>query len=249
MSGPSVGAVPPANAGRPFLAIDTATSIAVVALGDLDGTVRGVATWDAGHRHGEELLARVARLLDDAGIGNPRRGSLAGVVVGTGPGGFTGLRVGLATARGVARAVGVPLVGVSTGSALEAAARAAGVVEPGAPLAILLPAGSGGRYVVRGGEALLDPTGWPESAATPRGTHAEPGETVIAVDLEGRAPAEATERGAAALAGLAFSLVGLGAARLRAGPDEGVEVGPVYVTMPRGVTRVDGEVAWSPGRP
>ena len=249
MSGTSVGATPPADAARPVLAIDTATSIALVAVGDLDGTVRAIAAWDAGHRHAEELLARVAGVLDEAGIGHPRRGSLAGVIVGTGPGGFTGLRVGLATARGVARALGAPLVGVSTSAALEAAARAAGVVAPGIPLAILLPAGPGGRYVVRDGDAVLAPTGEPGSPVSPPTTDARTGETVIAVDLVGRAPDDASERGAAAHAGLAGSLIGLGAARLRAGSDEAVEVAPVYVTMPRGVARVAGEVTWSPDRP
>jgi tRNA threonylcarbamoyl adenosine modification protein YeaZ len=78
--------------------------------------------WDAGHRHAEELLARIADLLARAGVARPGPGSLSGVVVGTGPGGFTGLRVGLATARGIARVAAAPLVGIPTGVALAAAA-------------------------------------------------------------------------------------------------------------------------------
>jgi hypothetical protein len=75
------------------------------------------------------------------------------------------------------------------------------------------------------------------------------GAILVAVDLPGRAPAEALARGAAALDGLARAVVDLGAARLRAGVDEGSSVGPEYVTMPRGVTSAAGEVAWLPARP
>ena len=45
---------------------------------------------------------------------------MAAIVVGTGPGAFTGLRVGIATAKGMAHALGVPIVGVSTADALLA---------------------------------------------------------------------------------------------------------------------------------
>ena len=48
-------------------------------------------------------------------FGNIRRSRLTGIVVGTGPGAFTGLRVGLATAKGLAHGLGIPIVGVSTG--------------------------------------------------------------------------------------------------------------------------------------
>ena len=148
-----VTGMPPA----PLLAIDTATAIAVVALGTPEGDLLVVDTWEAGHRHAEELLARVDALLGSAGIGRPGPGSLAGVVVGTGPGGFTGLRVGLATARGIARVAGVPLIGVPTGGALAAAATATGAVAPAETVAVLLPAGPAGRYLVRDGHATLAP--------------------------------------------------------------------------------------------
>jgi tRNA threonylcarbamoyl adenosine modification protein YeaZ len=238
---------PRAKAGAPgvaplVLAIETATSRAVVAVSTIDGTLVAAETWDAGHRHAEELLARVATVLERAGVGRPRAGSLAGVVVGTGPGGFTGLRVGLATARGIARASGAPLVGIPTGTALEAAARAAGVVPAGSAVAVLLPAGPAGRYLVRDGAASL---------ATPfEGTdEMAPGVALLAVDLAGRAVPEALERGSAARDSLADALLALGCARLRAGDDDGTTVGPEYVTMPRGVAVAAGEVAWSPARP
>lgn len=225
-----------------ILAIDTATSRAVVAVGALDGTLIAADTWDAGHRHAEELLERVAAILELTGLGRPGRGSLAGLVVGTGPGGFTGLRVGLATARGLARAAGAPIVGVATGTALEVAARAAGSVPDATAVAVLLPAGPAGRYLVRGGAARLAP---------PRedGEDPAPDAVLVAVDLTGRADPASVSRGAAALDGLATALLALGCARLRAGADDGAAVGPEYVTLPRGVTAVAGEVAWSPARP
>lgn len=224
------------------LAIETATTRAIVAVSTIDGTMLAAETWDAGHRHAEELLARVAAVLERSGVGRPRAGSLAGVVVGTGPGGFTGLRVGLATARGIARAAGAPLVGIPTGIALEAAARAVGVVPRGSSVAVLLPAGPAGRYLIRDRTASL--ASLFEDADEP-----SPGVVVLAVDLAGRAEPEALARGAAARGALSEALLALGCARLRAGDDDAATVGPEYVTMPRGVAAAAGEVAWSPARP
>ena len=227
---------------RPVLVIETATSRAVIALGTLDGELLAVDEWEAGHRHAEELLVRIAALLARAGIGRPGPGALAGIVAGTGPGGFTGLRVGLATAHGIARAAAAPLVGVPTGVALEAAARATGAVPPSGEVALQLPAGSAGRYLVRDGRATLAPPDGPPGDPAP-------GAALVAVDLVGRVPGDAAARGAVARAGLAAALLHLGAARLREGADDGAALGPEYVTMPRGVTVAPGEVAWSPERP
>jgi tRNA threonylcarbamoyl adenosine modification protein YeaZ len=229
-----------------LLAIETATSRAVVALGTPAGVLLAADAWDAGHRHSEELLARIAALLGTAGLERPLPGSLAAVVVGTGPGGFTGLRVGLATARGIARAAGARLVGVPTALALEQAARAAGLVPPG-PVAVLLPAGPAGRYLVRDGVARLLVAGAGEDA-TGGINGPDAGPTLLAVDLPGRAPTDALARGSAALDGLAAALLGLGAARLRAGAGDGEAVGPEYVALPRGAVG-GGEVTWSHDRP
>ena len=129
----------PAAPNGTLLAIDTATSRVVVARGAFDGTLEDAAGWPAGYRHGESLLPAIERLLAPAG----GRAAIGAVVVGTGPGAFTGLRVGIATAKGLAHGLGCPIVGVPTGVALLAAAPAAG--------ALLLPAGPADRVLVRPG--------------------------------------------------------------------------------------------------
>jgi tRNA threonylcarbamoyladenosine biosynthesis protein TsaB len=96
-----------------ILAFDTATDVATSALVDGD-EVLGERTSRAA-----TLLEDVDALLRQAGAQTRELGALA---VGTGPGSFTGVRIGLATARGLALALGIPVAGVSTLDALEAGA-------------------------------------------------------------------------------------------------------------------------------
>ena len=81
------------------------------------------------------------------------RAGLTAIVVGTGPGAFTGLRVGLATAKTMAHELGCPIVGIPTAAALAAA------VAPrlGWPIVIVQPAGPHDRYAttVRLGEDAI----------------------------------------------------------------------------------------------
>jgi tRNA threonylcarbamoyl adenosine modification protein YeaZ len=212
-----------------ILAIDTATTQVVIATGSPDGVADGISTWVAGYRHGETLLPTIGRFLGEQNI---RRSRLTGIVVGTGPGAFTGLRVGLATAKGMAHALAIPLVGVSTGEALLAAS---GVERP----VLLLPAGPSDRLVVRPGEAAVP---------VPAGEEPElrAGETLVALDLDDRAPADALQRGDTARSRLGHELIRLGAERLRASDASELEtLVPDYVTLPRGVRAADGSVAWS----
>jgi tRNA threonylcarbamoyl adenosine modification protein YeaZ len=211
-----------------ILAIDSATTRVVVALGTRTGALIEATDWPAGYRHGETLLPAIASLLDRLEIA---RSSLAAVVVGTGPGAFTGLRVGLATAKGLAHALAAPIIGISTAVALLDGAPAGTV--------LLLPAGPADRIVVRRGDpARLQPAG-EDLPTTDDGM-------LVAVDLDGRAPAGALERGETARARLGAALIALGAARLAAGDvDDLARLVPEYVTLPRGVTGTSGEVSWS----
>jgi tRNA threonylcarbamoyladenosine biosynthesis protein TsaB len=98
------------------LAFDTATDVATSALVD-DGSVLGERVSVS-----RTLLADVDALLDGAGLSPP---DLDALVVGTGPGSFTSTRIGLAAARGLALALGLPVAGVSTLDALSTAVEGA----------------------------------------------------------------------------------------------------------------------------
>jgi tRNA threonylcarbamoyl adenosine modification protein YeaZ len=241
-----------------ILVIDTATSQAVVGLGRSsgggdgpDGPAGGIAvrSWPVRHQHGETLLPTLTAFLAEQGA---TLGDLRGIVVGTGPGAFTGLRVGLATAKGLAHGLGLPIVGVSTAEALLDAARAsgdagdadagdadAGDADDATSLLLLLPAGPNDRVAVRSGQVPELLPGGEEPTIDLR-------DRVVAVDLEGRAPADAVASGDAARGGLAGALFRLGAARLAAGePDDLAGLVPEYVTLPRGIRASSGEVTWS----
>jgi tRNA threonylcarbamoyl adenosine modification protein YeaZ len=99
-----------------LLAFDTATPAVTVALHDGQRVLAETSTVDA-RRHGELLAPSIAKVL--AGT-EPR--DLTGIAVGVGPGPFTGLRVGVVTARVFSRTLGIPVHGICT---LDALARAA----------------------------------------------------------------------------------------------------------------------------
>jgi tRNA threonylcarbamoyladenosine biosynthesis protein TsaB len=91
-----------------MLAIDTATAQVGVAIGR-DGHVLGEVRIDGGRRHAEELAPAIEYLRRQTGIALT---DLVCVAVGLGPGLFTGLRVGVTTARTLAQVLDVPVVGI-----------------------------------------------------------------------------------------------------------------------------------------
>jgi tRNA threonylcarbamoyladenosine biosynthesis protein TsaB len=116
----------------PILGIDTSTALGGVALVGHDGLLAEYSAEVRG-AHGPRLMVAVERLLDDAGLA---LADLGGIGVSIGPGSFTGLRVGLATAMGLGRAADLPLFPVST---LESVAWA--VPTPGGvPVAVAITA-------------------------------------------------------------------------------------------------------------
>ncbi len=92
------------------LAIDTSTEFASLAL-VRDEQVLAELTWLCGQNHTTELLPRLSALMNQSKADIK---SVSGIIVALGPGSYNGLRVGVATAKGLALSLGVPITGVST---------------------------------------------------------------------------------------------------------------------------------------
>ena len=112
------------------LAIDTAAPRLQLALLGADGQV-DVSIDDLAQGHAEILFDRIAALLARNGAAYP---DLSRIAVTTGPGTFTGLRIGLSAARGLGLALDLPVIGVPSLLAISLAAPA------GLPVAVLLDA-------------------------------------------------------------------------------------------------------------
>jgi tRNA threonylcarbamoyladenosine biosynthesis protein TsaB len=118
------------------LGIETATTVCGAAL-VRDGILLGEAFLDARNVHAERLLEQIDEVLRGAGC---RPATLGGVAVSSGPGSFTGLRIGMSVAKGLAYAGDVPLVGVSTLEALARRVAARAGVLPGETILAALDA-------------------------------------------------------------------------------------------------------------
>jgi tRNA threonylcarbamoyladenosine biosynthesis protein TsaB len=90
------------------LSIDTASAMASVAL-SREGKLLAEVTWECKRNHTVELLPAVERCMSHMGVS---KGDLSAVFVCTGPGMYTGLRVGVTVAKGLSHALRIPLVGV-----------------------------------------------------------------------------------------------------------------------------------------
>lgn len=101
-----------------LLAIDTSANLCAACVWDTDAAQElGRSVLDLGKGHAEHLMGVIDGALAAAGIGFPDLGALG---VSVGPGSFTGVRVGLATVRGLALALKVPAAGVTTLEAIAA---------------------------------------------------------------------------------------------------------------------------------
>jgi tRNA threonylcarbamoyladenosine biosynthesis protein TsaB len=183
-----------------LLAIDCSASLCAACVYDAKADIElGREVLDLGKGHAEHLMAVIDTALRQAG---KTYADLATVAVSVGPGSFTGLRVGVATARGLALALGVPAIGVTTLEALAAEARRSFPCRP------VLAALDGGRGEIHA--ALYD-----ELAVLRYGP--------AATSLENAAAMASTSSGAPVLAGNAASRIAEAAGR-------GFDIGPQGAT-------------------
>ncbi|NDJ87165.1 MAG: tRNA (adenosine(37)-N6)-threonylcarbamoyltransferase complex dimerization subunit type 1 TsaB [Chloroflexi bacterium] len=124
-----------------LLAIDTATRLLSIALAD-DAAIIAEHSWYTHNQHSVALAAAVQRAIQQAGA---IPADLTAIAVAQGPGSFTGIRIGMGVAKGLAQALQIPLVGVPT---LDIIAAASPHVED--DLTAVIQAGRGriiaGRY-------------------------------------------------------------------------------------------------------
>lgn len=206
-----------------IIAIDGASTDLSVAVAEPDGTLLGDVAWSSARRQSAELLPRLLALLEE--VGRPLRDATA-VAVGTGPGSFTGLRVAMALAKGLAVGLRIPIVGVPS---LEAWLDA----EPAA-VAAVARAGAREAYLLERGKAEPSIVDRDALAAAASVVAAEEVATAFGL-LDARRP-----HGAIAIAPRA-------AARIAADPagDDLRTLEPIYLRAPRGVSAESGErVRW-----
>lgn len=125
-----------------IIAFDGASTDLSVGLAGADGTLIAEDGWSAAHRQSAELLPRLLAMLDASGHSLH---DATAVGVGLGPGSFTGLRVAVALAKGLAFGLGLPLYGVPSLKAWL-------VADPDA-LAAVARAGTRDAYLLRAGDA------------------------------------------------------------------------------------------------
>lgn len=207
-----------------IIAIDAASTDLSVALAEPDGTMIAEEAWSSAQRQSAELLPRLLALLD--GAGRPLTATTA-LAVGTGPGSFTGLRVAMALAKGLAIGLTRPAVGVPSLRAwLDADPDAtAAIARAGARDAYVLKRDTDAPRIVDRDE--LPSLARPIIAAS---------ELAAAFGLDGSQP----PRGASAIARRA-------AERLATEPagDDVRTLEPIYLRAPRGVETESSErVTW-----
>jgi tRNA threonylcarbamoyladenosine biosynthesis protein TsaB len=142
-----------------ILAIDTASTLCAACILDTEKGELSRKVLDLGKGHAEHLMGVIEDVLAAAGLAHR---DLEAIAVSVGPGSFTGVRVGVATARGLALALKIPAIGISSLEALAAEARAA---HPNLRVLAAITAGRGQVYAalydgggagVRGPQAIME---------------------------------------------------------------------------------------------
>lgn len=208
-----------------IVAIDGASTDLSVAVAERDGRLVGHDAWRSSQRQSAELAPHLVALL----AANGRRwGDISALAVGTGPGSFTGLRVAMALAKGLAVALQRPIVGVPSLPAwlASAPAAAAAVARAGAREAYLCERGTHAIRLVDAGAlgALRD------------ARIVAPAELAEAFGLERAMAPDA-----------AGAIAALAAARLDETPggDDRGTLEPIYLRAPRGVeVATEASVRW-----
>jgi tRNA threonylcarbamoyl adenosine modification protein YeaZ len=149
------------------LAIETASEACSVALFGADGAVLAHDTRVIGRGHAEALVPMIAAL--------PGKGKARRILVSLGPGSFTGVRIGLATARALGLAWGAEVLGYPTLALIAARAQA---MHPGEAVTVCMNGGHGEWFV-----SDFDAGGRPQSevaSLTPQAALAHPGHRLVA---------------------------------------------------------------------
>ena len=146
-----------------FLAFDTSGGVCVLALAEEDGTVHALTVFEGRRTLSRRLMGEIDSLLTRSGL---TLADLTAFAVGLGPGSFTGVRVGVTTAKTLAQVTGKPLVGVGTLDAYAAVWMTPGDTS----IVPVLPSRRGEVYaaVYQGGEALEEPFAAPVEALAGR---------------------------------------------------------------------------------
>ena len=229
-----------------LLAIETATPAQSVALVE-DGRLLAELSYEAQGNRGGLLLPTVDQVLQKAGVAAR---DLDAVAVSVGPGSFTGLRVGLATAKGLALGAGARLVGVPTMEAL-----AEGYAPANGTICALLDAYRGEVYMAvfkRKGDALERLS--PDAVLAPSAVVSALAESESPIHLIGNGAARYREPLEVALGGRAYVsdeglravpsaavVARLGIRQFAGGRTPGVEVALIYLR------RAEAEVNWEKG--
>lgn len=222
-----------------LLAIETSAAACSAAAWDPDdprppGRLRAQRRVEIGRGHAEALVPLVLEALDMAGW---RFADLDALAVNRGPGSFTGIRIGVAAARALALAAGLPVVGVTGLEAL--AALAAAGAAPGTILLAALDARRGQVYAQAFVTAGLEPLGEPRALAPAEAARGLPRPLVLvgsgAPLVRAALPADGTDSAVPRDATLdAAAVAARAAARLAAGeaPGTGAGLVPLYLRPP-----------------